>query len=230
MLIIIDSRLPEEAIDSLSSIGEVFKLQSDNIVYNSIQGHPDIFLLQMEELVIMAPNAPFELKEVFKKHRITFLKGKDKLGAKFPKTAFYNAVATKKYLIHKKGLTDSCILHENHKKQFIDVSQAYTRCNLLHLKNNTFITSDHGIEKSLKQNGINVHYFESDDVKLEGQDHGFIAGAMGVFQDSVFIIGSLSQYKEGEKLKMLIESNNMKIVELYNGPLIDGGGIFFLES
>lgn len=230
MLIIIDSRLPEKAISSLRSIGDVFKLKSDNIVYDSIQGHPDIFLLQMEELVIMAPNAPIELKEIFKKHRITFLKGKDKLGAKFPKTAFYNAVATKDYLIHKKGLSDSCILHENNKKEFIDVSQAYTRCNLLHLKDNTFITSDRGIEKSLKQKGLDVHYFESDDVLIEGQEHGFIGGALGVYENSVYIIGSLSHYSEGEKLKNLIESNNMGIVELYDGPLIDGGGIFFLES
>ncbi len=230
MLIIIDSRMPQEAKASLKEVGEVFELQSKDVVYKSIQGHPDVFLLQMDELVIMAPNAPVELKEAFQKHRIPFLRGKNKLGLEFPKTVFYNAVSTNKYLIHKEGLTDSCVLHENDKKQFVSVNQAYTRCNLLNLNNECFITSDKGIEKSLSDKGIDIHYFSDEDVLLEGQEHGFIGGAMGVFNHTVYILGHLSFYKEGERLRDLITSKNMKISELYKGPLIDGGGVFFLES
>jgi len=230
MLIIIDSRMPQEAKTSLKEVGEVFELQSKDIVYESIQGHPDIFLLQMDELVIMAPNAPLDLKQIFQKHRIPFLKGKNKLGLKFPETVFYNAVSTSKYLIHNENYTDSCILHENDKKKFIKVKQAYTRCNLLHLNDGSFITSDRGIEKNLREKGLEVHYFSDDDVLLEGQDHGFIGGTMGVLHQSVYILGHLSFYKEGERLRDLISSKNMQIIELYKGPLIDGGGLFFLDS
>ncbi len=230
MLIIIDSRIPQKAINSLKEIGEVFELLSKNIVYESIQGHPDIFLLQAGEILIMAPNAPVELKNILKKHRIPFLIGKSKLDREFPQTVFYNAVCTKDYLIHKKGYTDSCILQQTMNKQFIHVSQAYTRCNLLSLTDESFITSDKGIEKSLKEKGLEVHYFLSDDVLLEAQDHGFIGGTMGVFDDTVYILGHFSFYNEGKRLRDLITSKNMKIVELYKGPLIDGGGIFFLEA
>jgi hypothetical protein len=230
MLIIIDSRLPQEAKDSLKEFGDVFELQSKDIVYHSIQGHPDIFLLQMENLVMIAPNAPLDLKETLKKHRIPFLIGKAKLGDKFPETAHYNAVSTPDYLIHREGFTDSCILCQNEKKQFVHVNQAYTRCNLLSLSDGSFITSDKGIEKALSEKNIEVHYFSSEDVLLDGQEYGFIGGTMGVYHNKIFIIGSLAYYHEGDRLRNILSSKNMEIIELYNGPLIDGGGVFFLES
>ena len=230
MLIIIDARIPEEAKSILNNIGLVYELKSEGIVYDSIMGHPDIFLFQMNDLVILAPNAPISLSKVLRKERITFLKGNSKLSDKFPGTVFYNAVFTENFLIHKKGLTDSCILHENKQKQFIDVKQAYTRCNLLPLPDGSFITSDKGIEKVLTEKNIEVHYFTSDDVLLPGQDHGFLSGCMGVMDNTVYIIGHLNFYKEGDRLRQLFLSKNISLVELYNGPLIDGGGLFFLSS
>jgi len=230
MLIIIDARIPEEAKNNLKKIGLVYELQSKDIVYDSIMGHPDIFLFQMTDLVILAPNAPLSLKKALKKERITFLRGKSKLSNKFPETVFYNAVYTKNFIIHKKGLSDSCILHETEKKEFIDVSQAYTRCNLIELPDGSFITSDKGIEKTLSEKGLEVHYFTSDDVLLQGQAHGFIGGCLGVLNDTVYIIGHLDFYQEGKRLRQLILEKGLNLVALYNGPLIDGGGLFFLES
>ena len=229
MLIIIDARIPEEAKRILNKIGLVYELKTEGVVYDSIMGHPDIFLFQMNDLVILAPNAPISLSTVLKKERITFLKGNSNLSDKFPGTVFYNAVFTKNFLIHKKGLTDSCILHETKQKQFIDVGQAYTRCNLLELPDGSFITSDKGIKKALSEKDIEVHYFTSDDVLLEGQDHGFLGGCMGVMNNTIYMIGNLNFYKEGDRLRQLILSKNIKLVELYNGPLVDGGGLFFLN-
>lgn len=229
MLIIIDSRVPKEAIVQLQKLGEVFPFDSASIVYESIQSHPDIFLFQMEELVIIAPNTPKDLIDALKKHRIPFLRGKSKVGKKFPETVFYNAVSTQKYLFHKKDFTDDCVLHETSKKEFVNVSQAYTRCNLLELPDGSFITADRGIEKILKEKKLEVHFFSSEDVLLQGQDHGFLPGACGIFQNSVYVIGKLDSYQEGERLKNLVQSKGMELVELYDGPIIDGGGIFFLK-
>ena len=230
MLIIIDSRMPETAIEKLQNFGTVFQLESFGTVYPSISGHPDIFMFQMEGLVIIAPNAPKSLIDTLKQHRITFLKGKEKLGNKFPETTYYNAVSTPKYLIHKQDHSTSCILRHSANKKFFSVSQAYTRCNLLPLPDGSFMTSDKGIEKGLIAEGLEVHYFAPDDVILKGQDHGFLPGACGVFENKVFFIGSLSQYADGARLRELLESKGLSIEELYQGPMIDGGGIFFLNS
>jgi len=205
-------------------------LQSQDLVYDSISGHPDIFIFQMEKLVIIAPNSPQDLIEALKAQRIPFLKGKEKLGPKFPKTAYYNAVSTKDYLIHREEYATQCIHKLNETKKFIHVSQAYTRCNLLALPDGSFITSDQGIIKALQEEGLETHYFSSEDVMINGHDHGFLPGALGVFKDQIFVIGSLNEYSEGERLQALLESKSLPINELYKGPLIDGGGIFFLSA
>lgn len=228
MLIIIDARIPNDAIEKLQKYGEVFLLSSDNIVYDSISGHPDIFIHQMDELVIIAPNAPKELFEALKQSRIPFLKGKEKLGSKYPETSFYNAVSTKDFLIHRENHSTQCINKLNEKKKFIHVPQAYTRCNLLALPDASFITSDRGIEKALLEEGLEVYYFAPDDVILNGQDHGFLPGACGINKHQFFIVGSLNEYSDGERLKTILESKSLEIIELYEGRLIDGGGIFFL--
>ncbi len=230
MLIIIDARIPESAIEKLSKFGEVFQLESFGTVYPSISGHPDIFMFQMENLVIIAPNAPRSLIDILKQHRITFLRGKEKLGNEFPETSYYNAVSTPQYLIHKQDYSTSCILRHSANKKFISVSQAYTRCNLLSLPDGSFITSDKGIEKTLTAEGLEVHYFDAHDVTLSGQDHGFLPGACGIMDNKVFLLGSLSHYSEGKRLQELFESKNISFEELYQGPLIDGGGVFFLNS
>ena len=229
MLIIIDSRIPEEAIKSLQKLASVFLMPKNDIVYESIQCHPDIFIMQMGHFVIMAPNAPQELKKTLKANNIPFLRGKTNLGKRYPETALYNALFTKNYIIHKKEITDSCIVHQGQKKIFLNVNQAYTRCNLLELPDGSFITSDKGIEKTLKEAQLEVYYFNSEDVELIGQEHGFLGGALGVYQNTIYIIGALSHYTEGQRFKELIQSKKMDIIELYKGPLIDGGGIFFLS-
>lgn len=230
MLIIIDGRLPATVAENLKQFGDVFELESSGIVYDSISGHPDIFIFQKDHLAIIAPNTPKALIEELKKNRIPFLRGREKLGSKFPETVWYNAVSSSKYLIHRHNHSSNCILRQTSDKQFLPVPQAYTRCNLLSLADGSFITSDLGIEQSLKKYGLEVHYFESHDIILNGQEHGFLGGALGVFNNEVFIIGSLDHYSQGEQLKDLLNSKSLKYHELYNGPLIDGGGIFFLEE
>jgi len=229
MLIIIDARIPDEAIGNLRIVGEVFLLKSDKIVYDSIQGHPDVFMMQLEDLVIVAPNAPKDLFKTLQEHRIPFLKGKTKLNDTFPQTVYYNAVSTSDYIIHKKNYTDSCIIRQTDKKQFIEINQAYTRCNLIPLSNSCYITSDKSIEKTLLNQNLEVHYFTPETILLPGQKNGFIGGTMGLWQNKMFVIGKLNHYQEGEKLTELLNRKKIKIIELYNGPLIDGGGIFFLE-
>lgn len=230
MLIIIDGRLPANVAKNLSALGDVFELESSGIVYDSISGHPDIFMFQKDNLVIIAPNTPKTLIEELKKYRIPFLRGREKLGLKFPETAWYNAVSNSKYFIHRHQHTSNCILRQTTDKQFLPVPQAYTRCNLFPLPDDSFITSDEGIKGSLRQFGLEVHYFESHDIILNGQKHGFLGGALGSFNNEVYIIGGLDHYSQGEKLKELLDSKSLKYHELYNGPLIDGGGIFFLEE
>ena len=145
--IIADGRMPEEAKKNLKKLGDVLFLNPTEITYKSISAHPDIFFFQAEDGLIYAPNAPKRIVKELKKRKIKLTEGRKEVGKKYPETVPYNAVGIGDTLIHNLRHTDSTILslYKNH----INVNQGYTRCNLVALNENAFITSDEAISCQL---------------------------------------------------------------------------------
>ena len=228
MLIICDKRLPLEAKQNLSKYGKVFELASENIVYNAISCHPDIFLTQLTDKLIVAPNAHIDLFSFLNQNNIKFLKGTSNLGVKYPETAKYNAFCNKKYFIHKQNITDKTIVENLHNQTIIDVSQAYTRCNLVSLDEKAYLTSDKSIFKALIELGEYVLFINPEEIKLEDFKHGFFGGVCGVIDNKLFISGSLKYHPQNTEISNFVHQYNYNIVELYNGPLFDGGSIIFI--
>ncbi len=224
-MIIVNNRIPEQAKDKLKGFGEVLFLETKGITYQAISGHPDIFFCGINGKLIVAPNLPTKLKEGLNNNSIPFVEGKKPVGAKYPGTAFYNAVVTENYLIHNLKYTDTAIMESSGNLKKINVSQAYTRCNLLPLPGDRFITSDRGIEKTLMKEGLETLFVSPKDILLPGFEHGFLGGACGFFENKLLLLGSLDYFKDGEKTRQFLAKAKMEIIELYLGPLVDGGSI-----
>lgn len=228
MLIIADHRLPATVMDNLRKMGELLPFRSENRVYEAIEGHPDIFLCSTPHGLVVSPNAPEYVKKRLKQHRITMKTGIRDVGNEHPETVHYNAVATANFLIHNLSYTDETILQSYNSDNKIFVKQGYTRCNLLALDKEHFITSDKGIYSALAHR-VKILYVSPEGIRLRNFDHGFIGGVAGVCQDTVYFSGNLNEFPEGERVREFIDARRLKVVELYDGPLIDGGGIFFLS-
>ncbi|MCD6180364.1 MAG: hypothetical protein J7K39_10720 [Bacteroidales bacterium] len=229
MLIIIDKRIPKEAKKRLSYFGDLVELSTQNITYSAISGHPDIFLCQTPKSLICAPNLPENYQTIFKNKGIDFILGNNLVGSSFPETSFYNCLVTEDYLFHKKGHTDKQILKQCEEIEFINLPQAYTRCSLIAISPQNFISSDKGIEKALRKHRLNVHYFSSKEILLPDMPHGFIGGALGLHSNKLFVIGNPDFHSWGNEFKALIKRQDIELISLYNGSFFDGGGIFFLE-
>ena len=230
MLIFGDARLPQPTKQKLSAVGTFVPFMTENLVYEAIAGHPDIFFCQDGNKLVVAPNLPEKYFHLLKQHSISFTKGVSALKNKYPGTARYNAVVSKRYLIHHPTLSDPELLNTFKEKKVIPVKQGYVRCNLLPLKNEVFITSDKGILKALQKASLEVHYFSPEGIYLQGFQHGFLGGCLGLLNDTIFITGRLSTYPEGKRLSHLLTGLGYRIEELHDGPLVDGGGIFFFEE
>lgn len=228
MLIIADKRLPESAKEVLCKSGKLIEMESSGIVYDSISGHADIFLCQCEGKLVIAPNTPQNIVDQLIENNVKFLLGQKSLQDKYPETAYYNAVVTEKLLIHNFKITDREILNLSENKEHIHVEQGYTRCNLISLNERGFITTDKGIESVLAQSGRNVLFVEPSEILLPGFKNGFIGGCCGIKENQLFVAGSLNYINNGLKIRAFVENCNFSVVELYEGSLIDGGGIFFL--
>lgn len=224
-MIIADQRIPQQAKEQLLLLSDVVFFESNAITYPAVSGHPDIFFCKANHNLIVAPNLPEKFKEEFKKRNLTFLEGEKPVGKEYPATAIYNAVITENFLIHNLKYTDNTILEASRNLEMINVNQAYTRCNLLALPGDKFITSDRGIEKTLKRKNLKVLFVSPEEIILPGFEHGFFGGSCGFYDGKLFILGNLDHFSPGKVLQNFLDKAKIDVVELYDGPLFDGGSI-----
>ena len=229
MLAIIDSRSSEQAINRLKDyVTDVYTFQTNGVTINSISGHPDIFLYQDKDHLIVAPNAPVDLFIFLDNHNIKYTKGLRDVGHRIDNSVQYNCLSTPQFLFHKPGFTDSIVQEINKDKEFISLPQAYTRCSLVHLCDDKYLTSDRGIEKVLQQKRLSCFHFNPDKIIIKDHKNGFIGGAVGVCEKRIFFNGNIELHADGLKLKEHLLNINFEIVNLSDEHLYDGGCIFFV--
>ncbi len=229
-IILASALMPEPAKQKIAAFGKVLWLEPVDFVYPSIAAHPDIFFFQYaENQLVFAPNTPKEWVAELHKAGIKLMRGKQALGFAHPETVHYNACGTKNILVHNLKHTDERILKLYADKQQINVSQAYTRCNLLALNEKAFITSDLGISKKLQESGFDVLFIDPHQIHLEGHDYGFFPGCCGVFNQNLVVCGNTQNLKEKPELDAFLSRNGFNLIELYDGVLTDLGGIMFLN-
>ena len=229
MFAIIDSRSSEEAINNLKEyVTGVYAFQSNGVTGNSISGHPDIFIYQDRNQLVVAPNAPVELFEFLGSHNIAYLMGGKDVGHELDNSVQYNCLSTSQFLFHKSGFTDPLILEINKDKEFISLPQAYTRCNLVHLCEDKYMTSDRGIENVLLKKGLSCFYFNPEEITIQDHNNGFIGGAVGILDKRIFFNGNVELHADGQKLKEYLLNLDFDIINLSDVSLYDGGCIFFV--
>jgi len=199
MLILIDKKMPVAAKIQLQEFGEVVKFATEGITYEAISGHPDIFFCPTPAGLIVAQNLPESYFRVLNKNNIPYTIGQLPVGKSYPESAAYNTLVTEKYIIQNAVISESSSRDANPEKTCIEVKQGYVRCNLIALPNNSFITSDRGIEKSLRNYEPDILFVDPSNILLDGFEHGFFGGACGLHGNTLFICGNLKYVKEKEQ-------------------------------
>ncbi len=227
MLIIASKDISPAAKEELKRNGELCLFEGISPVYQSIRNHPDIYLTPINNhIVVAAPNTPDYVIHTLKSHHIDIIPGQFDAGRKYPESARYNSVITDKICVHKCEVTDPALKKFTQNLQFINVKQAYTRCNLLPLPNGTYITSDNGIYKTMSRLNFKIFLTNPTTIILKGQKHGFFGGCCGIIKDILFINGALGFLPDSACLTNLILNANLRIQELTTSMPEDIGSIF----
>ena len=227
VLIIVDQKAPAEAMINLRKFGNVLGFSSSGIVYDAISGHPDIFMFQHPSGLVVAPQIPTKTLEIIKKTGVRCTIGTKPLGSKYPHTSPYNALYTEYGVLHNHKVSDDCVKASH--PEFLDCQQGYVRCNSIQV-GQTIITSDIGILKILTNLGISALIADPTGIVLPGFKNGFFGGCCGILGNTLFVCGSFKYYQSRSSILNVLEKNNMKLIELYQGPLVDIGGIFFIPE
>jgi len=226
MLIIIDKRAPVEAKERLAAFGEVAELETRGVVPEPLSGHPDIFICRVGETYAVAPQLPSGILQAMRKRNAEIVEG-TAIGHEYPACAAYNALATDKYLICNPPAVDPAIIDLAKGLTLIPVRQGFARCSAIQVGEG-FITSDSGIFRKLCDLRVSALYVDPAGIQLPGYEYGLFGGCCGTHNRTLFILGSLDFFREGERVKSYAASQGVAIVELVSGPLFDGGGLFFI--
>lgn len=230
-LIIIDARLPKAIKENLKEYGELFEIPALT-GYEAISGHPDIYICQSDEMIIISPDLPVQMvKELKEKIAAEIVIGTSHIGTRYPETARYNAVVTKEYLICNQRIVEPTILSRFKNRKPIHINQGYTRCNLLPLSNGGFLTGDSQIKRHLEAENLKTFYIEDQSaILLSGFRHGFIGGTAGIAKNHLFFTGDITILRGGDILYQSLEKAGFEIHTLSDSLPIDAGSILFIEK
>ncbi|GEM_PF-1466103 len=238
MILIVDYRTPQNEIIKLGKLGRV--LLSDKVnALPPINGHPDMQVHVLGDSIFVHKNISTRLlSEISGYTNKNIIVSNYEIRPEYPLDIGLNCVSTEYFLIHNIIHTAQEVLDYTEKKRIVKlhVKQGYTGCSTLVLGSESFITSDKGIFKTLKNNNIDAMYIDSSDIVLNGMSNGFIGGAMKLIEreSSKYLVsfGDISNLKESNEIKRFIESKTGDIIlyPLSDGPIHDRGGIVVIPD
>jgi len=199
-------------IEELKSQGHDIRVVNlSDVTYTPVSSHPDIYMCSM------GSDNP------------VFFGEPSKIGSKYPANIIYNAACTGKFFLHNLKYTDPELLKSASEMELINVPQGYTKCNTLIVDEDSIITSDEGIAKSCSHK-MNVLLVSPGHIKLQGFSYGFIGGASGRIDNTIYFNGDLSSHPDHKKITDFIKARDLDIKYFSEYPLEDIGSIIALPD
>jgi len=238
MILLHDNRIPAEYISGI-------KRQFPNIeylsfegsthpdalkVYDSIIGHPDIYFFQIDSnTLIYSPSVHPKQLISLKESGVELIEGQKIPFGKYPETALYNALRIGDHVFHNFDFTDSIVIDEIKKRGLkrINVKQGYVRCSVLALGDRALITSDLGVLRAARKEGLDVLHISTGSILLPGEKYGFLGGTGGMLPgDGVIFLGDIRKHPDISGIDEMFKKHGRKYYFCENLPLYDAGGLF----
>lgn len=206
---------------------KLIEIKQTNAVHTAVRSHADIYVCKAGDLAVIEPKQYNLIKNTLSSFNISYKIGKSKLSPDYPENIRYNAFFSDKYFIHNLKYSDETLISIAMQKGLvpINVPQGYTKCNIVEINNNSLITSDPGVAKTLKNYNFDVLLIQKGHVFLKGFDYGFLGGASGKIGDKIIFNGDLTAHPDFEKILSFIQKKGLKAVYFKEYPLTDIGSI-----
>lgn len=188
---------------------KITEIESTDFVSDGIDSHPDLYLCDLGLSL--------------------FFGDKTKLAPGYPQEVRYNAASTGKYFIHNLKYTDPNLLRYARLLDLIPVhvNQGYTKCNIVVVDEDSVITEDSGMAKSMKSAGLNVLPINPGHVTLPGYSCGFLGGASGKVDNEIIFHGNLSAHPDEKEIVSFIRAHGLQVRSFEDFALTDIGSIIY---
>ncbi|MBE6049368.1 MAG: hypothetical protein E7214_01565 [Clostridium sp.] len=233
MICFVDYRTTKEELNNIEkhNLNPIIVPKTDK-VYDAIDGHVDIQLnviSKKEKLVIVQKDIQHNFLRTLEENDINYILSSSSLNSKYPKDIILNALILKDYFIHNLDFTDNNLLATQISKKKINVKQGYTKCSVLPIANNAFITSDKKIYKALLNIDMDVLLVPPGDILLHTLNYGFIGGVGGLISpNKIGLFGELKNYLYADYVYDFLYKYDVEPIALRKGKLIDRGSLLTL--
>ncbi len=229
MKIIIDSRMRNEEKEYLKKYGELIEIECQDCVYDEISAHPDIFFCKINDQIFQAPNLKLE-------KQLKTQKGSSSVGKQYPDDVKYNICQIGKKIIHNFKYTDSLVNDYINSigLEKINIKQGYTKCSIAVTSENSCITSDEGIYKTLQKENIDVLLLRDEIIHLQDKNknitnmNGFIGGSSCIIDNKFILFGDSDKLNSKSKLVDFLNKQKLELIDFKNLEIIDYGGVILL--
>lgn len=229
MKIIIDSRMRNEEKEYLKKYGELIEIECQDCVYDEISAHPDIFFCKINDQIFQAPNLKLE-------KQVKTQKGSSSVGKQYPDDVKYNICQIGKKIIHNFKYTDSLVNDYINSigLEKINIKQGYTKCSIAVTSENSCITSDEGIYKTLQKENIDVLLLRDEIIHLQDKNknitnmNGFIGGSSCIIDNKFILFGDSDKLNSKSKLVDFLNKQKLELIDFKNLEIIDYGGVILL--
>lgn len=204
---------------------ETVALQDNTNIDYSVRNHADMAACYLGDGRIILDKAQTEACKKLSDMGMTVLSTEGPIKGEYPDDVLLNCTIFGKNLVCFHKWTASKILEENADKRLFSVKQGYCKCSICPISENAIITDDIGIYNKTKA-CFDVLLIDKGDIFLEGKDYGFIGGASAkIDEDTVLFFGNIDTHRNAEDVKRFLKKHGMKHKSLFDGKLVDIGGI-----
>lgn len=196
-----------------------------------VRFHPDM------QVCILGNEHLFVLQETdtLKQLKASGIDGEEterKPGSSYPRDVLCNAFVLDGFLVGNMDAVDPRIRNAADEigLRQLTVRQGYAACSTVLVNRNSAITADPGIASALTRAGIKVLSIRPGFIELPGYDSGFLGGCCGLLApDQMAFTGALASHPDGDAIQSFLKAHGVGVLELWDGPLLDVGGILPLR-
>ena len=235
-LAIIDKRFPEAAKRQLMLLGfRIAEIPPANNIPVPMASHPDMLMARLGDNIVTTADfcdtAAYifsDIREAKPDVKIHFTD--ENFGEEYPHDAILNVLIIGKFAFMKCDTVSRYLLSlaKELGYEIIDVKQGYPACTVLPLGDSAAITSDKGMARAMRSVGIDVTVISDGGILLPPYEYGFIGGAAGVLDGTVYFIGDPKTHTDGKIILDAITRHGFRQEKLCDGPLYDLGRIIFI--
>ena len=236
---ITDERMPRAALLRLSSLGFfTVTLPPFSRLGDSVASHTDMLILKADNTFFTYadfceenPHIFDTLYELLSKSGASFRFLADEVKPEYPDDAKINVLVIGKHVFAREASVCRGVLShfESLGYRTVNVKQGYPACTVLKISDNTAVTADRGMAKSLEKAGIQTVLIEEGHIALPPHEYGFIGGCAGRIGNCIYFSGRIEDHPSYKLIKEAAEREGVSLISLGDFPLLDVGGIIFAE-